>query len=47
MSLNIFFLTITIAKRELSLEQALHNEQANKIFEDNRRKVDNYRMRQY
>ena len=47
MTLNIFFLTITIAKRERSLEQALHNEQANKIFEENRRKVDNYRIRQY
>ena len=42
MTLNIFFLTITIAKRESSLEQALHNEQANKIFEDNRRKVDKH-----
>ena len=47
MTLNIFFLTITIAKRERSLEQALYNEQANKIFEENRRKVDNYRIRQY
>ena len=47
MTLNIFFLTITIAKRERSLEQALHNEHVNKIFEENRRKVDNYRMRQY
>ena len=47
MTLNIFFLTITITKRERSLEQALHHEQANKIFEDNRRKVDSYRMRQY
>ena len=47
MTLNIFFLTITIAKREISLELALHNEQANKIFEENRRKVDHYRMRQY
>ena len=48
MILNIFALTITITKREISLEKALHNENAKKIFEENRRKVDNYiRIRQY
>jgi len=46
--LNIFALTITITKREISLEKALQNEKAKKIFEENRRKVDNYiRIRQY
>jgi len=46
--LNIFALTITITKREISLEKALHNENAKKIFEENRRKVDNYiRICQY
>ncbi|MBD8520502.1 YrzI family small protein [Lysinibacillus fusiformis] len=48
MMLNIFALTITITKREISLEQALHNENAKKIFEENRRKVESYiRIRQY
>ena len=48
MILNIFALTITITKREISLEKALHNEHAKKIFEENRRKVENYnRIRQY
>ncbi|WP_427110583.1 YrzI family small protein [Lysinibacillus xylanilyticus] len=48
MILNILDLTITITKREISLEKAIHNENAKKIFEENRRKVENYiRIRQY
>jgi len=48
MILNIFALTITISKREISLEKALQNENAKKIFEENRRKIDNtIRIRQY
>jgi len=46
MTINIFFLTITITKREISLEKALHNENAKKIFEDNRRKAESH-IRQY
>ncbi|HWK23062.1 MAG TPA: YrzI family small protein [Ureibacillus sp.] len=46
MTLNIFSLTITITKREISIEKALHNEYVEKIFEENRRKVENY-FRQY
>jgi len=46
MILHIFSLTITITKREISLEKALHNEHVKKIFEENRRKVENY-MRHY
>ncbi|QCR31964.1 YrzI family small protein [Lysinibacillus sp. SGAir0095] len=46
MTFNIFFLTITIRKREISLEEALHNENAKKIFEENRRKIENH-FRQY
>ena len=42
MTLNIFSYKITITKREISLEKALHNESAQKIFEENRRKVENY-----
>ena len=47
MVLNIFSLTITIAKRENSLEKALHNEHAKKIFEENKRKAENYMRTQY
>ncbi|WP_141905802.1 YrzI family small protein [Lysinibacillus sp. Y5S-8] len=48
MILNFFALTITITKRKISREQALHNENVKKIFEENRRKVENYiRIRQY
>ncbi|MFY3791932.1 YrzI family small protein [Ureibacillus sp. MALMAid1270] len=42
MTLNIFSLKITITKREFSLEKALHNENVKKIFEENRRKIENY-----
>ncbi|HWL24947.1 MAG TPA: YrzI family small protein [Ureibacillus sp.] len=42
MILNIFSLKITISKREINLEKAIHNENAIKIFEENRRKVENY-----
>ena len=42
MILNIFSLTITIKKRETSLEKELHNENVKKIFEENRRKIENY-----
>ena len=46
MILNIFSLTITITKREISLEKALHNEHVKKIFEENQRKVELY-IRQF
>lgn len=42
MILNIFSLTITITKRETSLEKALQYENTKKIFEENQRKVENY-----
>ncbi|MBD8033120.1 MULTISPECIES: YrzI family small protein [Solibacillus] len=50
MVLNIFSLTIAITKREreISLEKVIHDENAKKIFEENRRKLENYaRHRQY
>ncbi|RLL48429.1 YrzI family small protein [Oceanobacillus piezotolerans] len=46
MRLNIFFLTITITKRENTLEEALHNENVERIFEESRRRADYYN-RQY
>ncbi|MBP2240506.1 uncharacterized protein (TIGR02413 family) [Cytobacillus eiseniae] len=36
MTLNILFLTITIKKRNVSIEEVLHNQMLNKIQEDNR-----------
>ncbi|WP_084288097.1 YrzI family small protein [Paucisalibacillus globulus] len=45
MTLNILFFTITIRKRETSLEEALHNESVQKIYEENKRKIDYYTFR--
>ncbi|MFP7297547.1 YrzI family small protein [Neobacillus niacini] len=34
MTLNILFLSITINKREISIEEAAHQEQIKKIYEE-------------
>ncbi|MEH7109546.1 MULTISPECIES: YrzI family small protein [Bacillaceae] len=36
MTLNILFLTITIARRQKSLEEALHQEMVEKLYEENK-----------
>lgn len=36
MTLNIFFLSITIKKREISVEEAIHQEQVKKLYEENK-----------
>ncbi|MDR6122273.1 YrzI family small protein [Neobacillus drentensis] len=36
MTLNILFLTITINKRRMSLEEAAHQEMVDKLYEKNR-----------
>lgn len=36
MTLNIFFLSITIKKREISVEEAIHQEQVEKLYEENK-----------
>lgn len=36
MTLNIFFLSITIKKREISVEEAIHQEQVEKLYEQNK-----------
>ncbi|MGG3563775.1 YrzI family small protein [Neobacillus rhizosphaerae] len=36
MILNILFLTITINKRRMSLEEAAHQEMVDKLYEKNR-----------
>ncbi|MFO1443018.1 YrzI family small protein [Bacillus sp. Bva_UNVM-123] len=35
MTLNILFFTITIKKRKVTVEEALHNEMVMKIYEEN------------
>jgi len=36
MTLNILFLTITIHKRKLSVEEALHQEMVERLYEQNK-----------
>jgi uncharacterized protein (TIGR02413 family) len=36
MTLSILFLTITISKRKMSVEQIRHNEMVEKMIEENR-----------
>lgn len=36
MTLNIFFLSITIKKREISIEEAIHEQQVEKLYEQNK-----------
>lgn len=36
MTLNIFFLSITIKKREISVEEAIHEQQVEKLYEQNK-----------
>ncbi|MBU8879477.1 YrzI family small protein [Bacillus sp. FJAT-29790] len=36
MTLNIFFLTITIKKRKLTVEEVLHDQMVEKIIEEHR-----------
>jgi uncharacterized protein (TIGR02413 family) len=39
MTLNILFLSIKINKRKITLEEALHEEKVEKIYEENRERV--------
>ncbi|SEM30961.1 tandem small hypothetical protein [Mesobacillus persicus] len=39
MTLNILFFTITLRKREISLEEEIHNQTVEKLYEENRRRV--------
>lgn len=44
MTLNIFFFTITIKKRKVSLEEALQQEMVEKLYEQNKdRQISMYR----
>jgi uncharacterized protein (TIGR02413 family) len=45
MTLNILFLSITIKKREISMEEAVHQEQIKKIYEETKdRQISVHRM---
>ncbi|MGM0900163.1 MAG: YrzI family small protein [Bacillota bacterium] len=42
MTLNLLFFTITLKKRELTLEEVLHNQVAENLYEENKRKINSY-----
>ncbi len=42
MTLNILFFTITIRKREISLEEEMRNQMVEKMYEDNKDHVAKY-----
>ncbi|WHY76270.1 YrzI family small protein [Neobacillus sp. WH10] len=45
MTLNIFFLTISINKRKISLNEAVHQEMVEKLYEKNKdRQASMYRV---
>ncbi|WP_082692942.1 YrzI family small protein [Bacillus sp. FJAT-29814] len=45
MTLNIFFLTITITKRKVSADEAIQQEMVNKLYEQNKdRQISMYRI---
>jgi len=45
MTLNILFVTITLKKREHSLEEVMHNQVVENLFEENRSRVCSYTMK--
>lgn len=42
MTLNLLFFTITFKKRELTLEEELHNQVVENLYEENKRKINSY-----
>ncbi|WP_075047816.1 YrzI family small protein [Bacillus andreraoultii] len=42
MTINILFFSITLKRREFSLEEELHNEQVEKLYEKNRNRMSDY-----
>ena len=42
MKVNIFFLTIIIKRRKITPEEVQQKVKVDKIYEENRRKVENY-----
>lgn len=45
MTLNILFFTITLKKREHSLEEELHNQIVENLYEENRSRACSYTMK--
>ncbi|WP_404329358.1 YrzI family small protein [Mesobacillus maritimus] len=45
MTLNILFFTITLKKREHSLEEEVHNQVVKNLYEENRSHVCSYTMK--
>jgi len=42
MTLNLLFFTITLKKRELTIEEEMHNQVVEDLYEENRRKINSY-----
>jgi len=42
MTLNILFFTITIKKRKVTLDEAIHDQMVEKIYEENKDRVTKY-----
>ena len=42
MTLNILFFTVTIKKRKTTIEEALHNQMVQKIYEENKNRQINF-----
>jgi len=42
MTLNILFFTITIKKREISLDEVVHDQMVEKMYEDSKDRVAKY-----
>ncbi|MCM3477748.1 YrzI family small protein [Caldibacillus thermoamylovorans] len=42
MTINILFFSITIKQREISLEEELHNQQVEKLYEQNQMRISTF-----
>jgi uncharacterized protein (TIGR02413 family) len=42
MTLNLLFFTITLKKRELTIEEEMHDQVVENLYEENRRKINSY-----
>jgi len=45
MTLNLLFFTITLKKRELTIEEEMHNQVVENLFEESRSHVRSYTMK--
>jgi uncharacterized protein (TIGR02413 family) len=42
LTINILFVSITLKKREISLEEELHNQQVEKLYEQNQMRISTF-----